>query len=276
MEADPRNAPEQLRDLPEGVTVGRHTYGHDAQTFRIFMAGAQIEVGSFASFGPEVRVLAGSEHVMTRATTFPLKVRLFDPDGGNSDEAIDRGVTSVGNDVWIGLGAIILSGVSVGDGAVVGAGTIVSKSVPPYAVVVGNPARIIRYRFDAPTRDRLLALAWWDWTDEEIAARKTWFMADVDSFLRMAEEIEGRQSHGSSDLRLKDLPSRHATPWRREIDIDPRVPSLVEDRVAVLEAEIADMRSKAVWRWAARLSVLWSRLTSQTSDFRHFVRRWGP
>lgn len=76
--------------------------------------------------------------------------------------------TYVGNDVWIGAGAQVLSGLKIGDGAVIGAGAIVTKDVPPYAVVVGAPARIVKYRFDPETVDRLLTLRWWDWGPCEI------------------------------------------------------------------------------------------------------------
>jgi acetyltransferase-like isoleucine patch superfamily enzyme len=180
--------------LPAGVTVGRHTYGYCKNTFRIFMHDARIEVGAFCSIGPEVRILAGSEHIMTRATTFPLNALLFDPEGGNAEDAIDKGTTVVGNDVWLGLGAIVLSGVTVGHGAVVGAGAVVSQPVAPYAVVAGNPARVVRYRFDDETCNRLLAVGWWDWPDDEIRALRHWFMADVATFLGEAERRQGESS----------------------------------------------------------------------------------
>lgn len=82
----------------------------------------------------------------------------------------DRAPSSceVGGDVWIGAGANIVTGVKVGHGAVLGAGAVVVKDVPPYAVVGGVPARIIRYRFDEELRERLLALAWWNWPRELI------------------------------------------------------------------------------------------------------------
>jgi hypothetical protein len=86
--------------------------------------------------------------------------------------------------------ALVLSGVTIGDGAVVGAGSVVGSSVPAYAVVAGNPARIVRYRFDSEIRDRLLAIRWWDWDDHEIRSLAPWFMGDVDSFL---DEIERRR-----------------------------------------------------------------------------------
>ena len=74
----------------------------------------------------------------------------------------------MGSDVWIGLGATILSGVHIGHGAIVGTKALVTKNVPPYAVVAGNPARVVRMRFDNSTIARLLKVAWWDWSHERI------------------------------------------------------------------------------------------------------------
>lgn len=175
--------------LPPGVSVGRHSYGFDANTFRIFMHGARIEMGGFCSIGPEVRVLAGSEHIMSRASTFPFNAIVFDPAGGNADEAIDRGVTRIGNDVWMGLGSMVMSGVQVGDGAVVAAGAVVTRDVEPYAVIGGNPARRIRYRFGRRTRQRLLATHWWEWSDERIQELLPYFMGDVEVFLARVEQL---------------------------------------------------------------------------------------
>jgi acetyltransferase-like isoleucine patch superfamily enzyme len=177
--------------LPPGLVVGRHTYGpvDYFATFPMYTEGARTVVGAFCSISPESRILGGGEHVIDRASTFPLNARLFDPAGRTGPDSRDTGATVIGNDVYIGVGAIVLSGVSIGDGAVVGAGALVSKSVPPYAVVAGNPARIIRYRFDDEVRERLLALRWWDWTDEKIEASMSWFMADIESFL---DEMERR------------------------------------------------------------------------------------
>lgn len=233
--------------LPVGVTVGRHSYGFDTKTFRIFMEHARIEVGSFCSIGPEVRILAGSEHITTRATTFPLNALLFDPAGGNALDAIDRGKTTIGNDVWIGLGAVILSGVLVGDGAVIGAGAVVGRSVPPYAVVVGNPARIIRYRFPDETRRRLLTLAWWEWDDDEVTALRQAFAGDVDRFLEQAERAHGPRPESDLARMLRAMPPELMTPERHD---DAR--EGMGDRVGELEAEIAAMRAAAAWRWAVR------------------------
>jgi acetyltransferase-like isoleucine patch superfamily enzyme len=243
--------------LPPGVGVGRHTYGHDERTFGIFIPNARIEVGAFCSIAPEARILAGSEHVTTRATTFPLNALLLDPAGGNSSDAIDRGTTVIGHDVWIGLGATILSGVSVGHGAVLGARAVVSKWVPPYAVVVGNPAQIVRYRFDAETRRRLLALGWWDWEDEKIRALKPWFMADVGSFLDEAERIYEPCAESDLARRLREAPSQLLTPHRRKahvqgLDYASTHPPTADRMLGELEATIAGRLSTTAWRWVAR------------------------
>lgn len=248
-EADP--AP----PLPSGVVVGRHTYGHGAATFQIFIRGARIEVGPFCSIGPQVRILAGSDHVTTRATTFPLDALLFNPGAGNRLEAIDKGTTVIGPDVWLGLGAIVLSGVLVGAGAVIGAGAVVSKSVPPYAVVVGNPARIVRYRFDAETRRRLLALSWWDWDDAEIHAFRERFFGDVEALLDAGERAHGSRPESDLTRRLRAMPPELLTPGR-----GPGTETAEHSRIRELEEQLAGMRSTAAWRWAMRYWRLRARL----------------
>jgi acetyltransferase-like isoleucine patch superfamily enzyme len=230
------------------VTVGRHTYGYDENTFRAFTSGARIEVGAFCSIALQARILAGSEHITTRATTFPVNALLFDPAGGNALDVVDKGTTTIGNDVWIGLGAVILSGVVVGDGAVIGAGAVVSKAVPPYAVVVGNPAQIIRYRFPEETRLRLLALRWWEWSDAEITALRPAFVADIETFLKEVEitRVPGQESESSRQLR--QLPPELVTPHREDASTSANVPP--HGRVAELEAKIVAMQATMAWRWA--------------------------
>jgi acetyltransferase-like isoleucine patch superfamily enzyme len=157
----------------------------------MYTEGARIVVGAFCSISAEARVLGGGEHAISRASTFPLKARLFDPAERTAPDSVDKGPTVIGNDVYIGVGAIVLSGVTIGDGAVVGAGAVVSKTIPPYAIVVGSPGRMVRYRFEATTRARLLALRWWEWPDSDIEELLPWFMGDVESFLDEAERRRG-------------------------------------------------------------------------------------
>jgi acetyltransferase-like isoleucine patch superfamily enzyme len=184
--------------LPPGLEIGRHTYGFtDADvTFQMYTEGARTVVGAFCSIHDEARIIGGGEHVIGRATTFPLKARLFDPAERTGVDSVDTGATVIGNDVYIGVGAIVLSGLTIGDGAVVGAGAVVTQSVPPYAVVVGNPARTLRYRFESDTIERLLALRWWDWSDAEIEELLPWFMGDIEAFLDEAE-----RRHGTARMR---------------------------------------------------------------------------
>src|SRR5690242_10525776 len=123
--------------LPHGVTVGPHTYGYTSDTFPMYTEGARTVVGAYCSIHDQARIIGGGEHVITRASTYPFRAILFDPAHRTSSDEKDTGPTVIGNDVYIGLGAIVLSGVTIGDGAVVGAGAVVTKEVPPYAIVAG-------------------------------------------------------------------------------------------------------------------------------------------
>ena len=105
----------------------------------------------------------GANHMLDCYTTYPFEI--IDEFKGLSRPFGDRGNrgdTVIGNDVWIGQKATILPGVHVGDGAIIGANAVVAKDVPPYSIVVGNPAQVKKYRFDEKTREYLLKLKWWD------------------------------------------------------------------------------------------------------------------
>lgn len=94
---------------------------------------------------------------------------MFKMDGANQDgHPSTKGDVIVGNDVWMASGVKILSGVKIGDGAVIGANALVSKDVEPYSIVGGNPAKLIKYRFDEETISKLLKIKWWDWDDEKV------------------------------------------------------------------------------------------------------------
>jgi virginiamycin A acetyltransferase len=95
-----------------------------------------------------------------------------------------KGQILIGNDVWIGDGVTILGGVRIGDGALIAADSVVVKDVPPYAVVGGNPAKIIKYRFDKNTIERLKRIEWWNWTSEEFKDRKEDMQGDVEEFAK--------------------------------------------------------------------------------------------
>ena len=134
----------------------------------------RLTIGKFCSIACGAKFLFNSaNHALGSLSTYPFPI--FFEEWGLPVEDIPRawdnkGNIVVGNDVWIGYEAIILAGVTIGDGAVVGARAVVTKDVPPYAIVGGVPAKLIRKRFSDGVIQRLLALKWWDWPVERIAA----------------------------------------------------------------------------------------------------------
>lgn len=150
------------------VKVGRFTYGNPQ--LMLWAEDERVEIGSFCSIAQNVTIFAGGEHNMHWVTTYPLRIAFGHPLAGKDGLPRTKGKTTIGNDVWIGYGATILSGVTIGDGAVIGAGTVVVKDVLPYAIVAGNPARLVRFRFDTETIAKLLEIAWWNWPLEKIEA----------------------------------------------------------------------------------------------------------
>lgn len=133
-----------------------HTENADPHIIDYGGVNTNIVFGKYTSTGTNLTILAGgSEHYFHRVTTFPIPATGF-------PQARTKGDIIVGSDVWIGHGVTLLSGIKIGDGAVIGACSVVSKDIPPYAVAVGNPIKIIKYRFDPVTIEKLLKIAWWD------------------------------------------------------------------------------------------------------------------
>jgi acetyltransferase-like isoleucine patch superfamily enzyme len=165
------------------LTMGRHSYGSPrVQAY----AGndARARVGAFCSIGADVEFLLGGYHHPEWVSTFPARIMLGLPGAFEDGQPTTRGDVVVGNDVWIGRGAKILSGVTVADGAVVGAYAVVTRDVRPYGIVVGNPAREVRRRFDDVRVDALLASRWWEWPLERIVESVPLLCSpQVDAFL---------------------------------------------------------------------------------------------
>jgi acetyltransferase-like isoleucine patch superfamily enzyme len=152
------------------LEVGEYTYGIPIVQPQ---KGINLKIGRFCSISENVTVHLGLNHPTHRVTTYPFKAFLDDwpeaePLTGSHFGPQSKGDVVIGNDVWIGYGAMILSGVTIGDGAVIGAGAVVTKDVEPYAIVAGNPARLIRKRFDEQTIARLLEVRWWEWPADKI------------------------------------------------------------------------------------------------------------
>lgn len=127
----------------EKVKVGKYTYG-DLHIISYGEDNSGLEIGNYVSIADRVKFLLGGNHYYKRFTNFPFKAIFIDY---KIIETWTKGKTIIEDDVWIGTEAFIMPGVRVGKGAIVGARAVVSKDVPPYAVVAGNPARVVKYRF---------------------------------------------------------------------------------------------------------------------------------
>ncbi len=171
--------------LPPWVRVGRGTYGVSRNTFHGLSDKVPVEIGNFCSIATDARIFCLAGHRTDLPSTYPFRTLLFNPAGGNQD-AVSRGPVRIGNDVWIGAAALVLDGVTIGDGAVVAAGAVVTRDVPPYAIVAGNPARIIRHRLPPEIIAALLDIRWWEWPDQRIRDFEPHFYGDVVDFVAAA------------------------------------------------------------------------------------------
>lgn len=152
-----------------GYEIGEFTYGKPKVRFP--ESGRKLTIGRYGSIADKVEILLGGNHRIDWGTTYPFSAfrELWPSAPLSEDYHTSRGDVTIGHDVWLGSGAIIMSGVTIGHGAVVAAHAIVTKDVPPYAIVGGNPAKVIRYRFDEQTIADLLDAQWWDLPREKIA-----------------------------------------------------------------------------------------------------------
>ncbi|HJR23966.1 MAG TPA: CatB-related O-acetyltransferase [Acidimicrobiales bacterium] len=145
-------------------------------TFKVVQGPTDVDpqpvtIGRYSGLHPTVTIIPGSEHDPGWVSILHAHVE----DGQwvrGEEEFVGRGPVVIGNDVWVGYEALILSGVTVGDGAIIAARALVRKPVQPFEIVGGNPAKTIGWRFDEPTREALLRIRWWDWSDEKVAAHK--------------------------------------------------------------------------------------------------------
>jgi Acetyltransferase (isoleucine patch superfamily) len=164
------------------IIVGDYTYYSDADGAENFEAhvthhypfiGDKLIIGKFCAIGQGVEfVMNGANHRMQSVTTYPFNIM-----GGGWEVSAPapqdlpyKGDTVIGNDVWFGQNVTVMPGVHIGDGAILAASSVITKDVAPYTIVGGNPARLIRKRFDEDLIKYLLALKWWDWPADKITA----------------------------------------------------------------------------------------------------------
>ena len=159
------------------IIVGDFTYIADSEfeshvTHHYEWNGDKLIIGKFCQIAAGVEfVMNGANHQMNAVSTFPFyTLEGWEMEPPSPCDLPLKGDTVIGNDVWIGQNAVILPGVHIGDGAIIGANSVVGKDVGPYTIVVGNPARVLRKRFSDELIDLLLAFKWWDKGIEEINA----------------------------------------------------------------------------------------------------------
>ena len=175
-----RQAKKNIRKLPriergkarfeQAYPDREYQYGYGSYGLPIvhdWSEGAGLKIGKFCSIAEDVNIFLGGNHRPDWVSTFPFPA--FSVQHGAIEEyAVSRGDVVIGNDVWLCTGAKILSGVTIGNGAVIGAYAVVSRDVEPYAVVAGNPAKTVRDRFSAEDRAQLEQIAWWNWENNAI------------------------------------------------------------------------------------------------------------
>ncbi|KPW55102.1 Acetyltransferase, CysE/LacA/LpxA/NodL family [Pseudomonas caricapapayae] len=172
---------EKIRLHYPRAEVGVGTYG--TPDIVEFGDDSVLRVGSYTSIAEGVRILLGGEHRTDWITTYPFPA-MVEQLSDIKDYSPSKGDVTIGSDCWICANAVIVSGVTIGHGAIVGAGAMVVRDVAPYSVVGGNPCKFIRWRFDEDVRDLLLQTAWWDWPMEEVkSVARTLCSSDMEAFL---------------------------------------------------------------------------------------------
>ena len=157
------------------IEVGKYTY-YDGQNFASRVThhydfiGEKLIIGKFCQIGHNIEfIMNGANHQMNSVTTYPFYIfKGWEQEPPKKEDLPYKGDTVVGNDVWFGQNVTVLPGVHIGDGCIIGANSVIGSDIPPYSVVVGNPARIIRKRFDDEMIELLEQLQWWNRSEKQI------------------------------------------------------------------------------------------------------------
>jgi acetyltransferase-like isoleucine patch superfamily enzyme len=166
------------------VVYGTGTYG--IPTIHDFpYSTTKLIVGNYCSIGGHY--LLGGQHNPNQVTTYPMRINYGLPGAGEDGVPVPVDDINVGSDVWTTYGTWMQPGVTIGDGAVVATNAVVTKDVPPYAIVGGIPAKVIGYRHTEEQREALLEIRWWDWPEDEILEAVPYLAStDIDAFIEWA------------------------------------------------------------------------------------------
>jgi virginiamycin A acetyltransferase len=172
--------------------VGPERFVGRCVRYHFDFVGDRLIIGKFVAIATGAQfMMSGANHAMDGFSTFPFGGFEGWRDTAPRSPWTARGDMRIGHDVWIGREAMIMPGVTIGDGAIIGARAVVARDVPPYAVVVGNPGRVTRFRFDEATVAALLDIAWWNWRADKIA-RHVPAIAGADLAVLRAAAEQGR------------------------------------------------------------------------------------
>ena len=174
--------------------IGDWTYGRPNIPWGHLSKEETVRIGRFSSIAPGVAILVGGEHHIDWVSTYPFMI-LFERAKSLPWPARTKGDVVIGHDVWIGMNALLLPGVTIGNGSVIAAGSVVTRDVAPYSIVAGVPARHVRFRFDPATIETLQKIAWWDWPLPKIEEALPLLMSsDIKAFI---ERYGPEQAHGA-------------------------------------------------------------------------------
>jgi acetyltransferase-like isoleucine patch superfamily enzyme len=176
------------------VEVGAFTYGANLLSIMEWGEGASLRIGKFCSIANNIKIFLGGNHRVDWISTFPFGHINLGEFGGSDiiGHPSTNGDVIVGNDVWIGHGTTILSGIEIGNGAVLAANSNITKNVPPYSIVGGNPGKILKMRFNQSTIDDMNYIRWWDFPIEDIRdiASHLCSCPSVDALVKMKKKRE--------------------------------------------------------------------------------------
>jgi acetyltransferase-like isoleucine patch superfamily enzyme len=189
-----------LRDRPEYAAYQIGEWSMGWPTVLYGESGAQLKVGRFCSFARNVTIFLGGEHRVDWVTTYGF-TDIIDDLKGFPGHPRTKGDVVIGHDVWLARGAVILSGVKIGNGAVIGTHSVVASDVPAYGIAVGNPARVIRLRFTEGQIEALQRIAWWDWPIEQITQAAPLLLNDnIDAFIAAYDKPASGAAHRKEPL----------------------------------------------------------------------------